>query len=88
VDQDYGFGFDSQAAMMRQDAGDVDPVSVAVLVGRAAGSGIGDETEGKAALTIVVDGAEADLVVAFVDEAVVDEFRGVEKVEAVHATAA
>jgi thioredoxin-like negative regulator of GroEL len=39
-------------------------------------------------LAVVVDRAEADLVVAFVDGAVVDEFRGVKEVEAVHATAA
>jgi hypothetical protein len=42
VDQNYGFGLDSEAAMMREDAGDMDPISIAVFVGRAAGRGIGD----------------------------------------------
>jgi hypothetical protein len=88
VDEDNGFGFDSQAAMMGKDAGDMNPVSVAVFVRGATGSGIGDEAEREAALAVVVDGAETDFVVAFVDGAIVDEFRGVEKVEAVHATAA
>src|SRR5580658_6502424 len=83
-----GFGLDAQPAMMGKDARDVDPVSVAILVGRAARSGIGDEAERKAALAVVVDGAKADLVVTFVDGSVVDEFGGVEQMEAVHATPA
>src|SRR5271165_321814 len=88
VDEDHGFGFDSQAAMMREDAGDMNPVAVAVFVGRAARSGIGDETKRETALAIVVNGAKADFVVAFVDWPVIDEFGGVEKVKAIHATAA
>jgi hypothetical protein len=88
VDQDYGFGFDSEAAMMGQYTGDMDPVSVAIFIRRAAGSGIGDKAERETALAIVVDGAEADFVIAFVNGAIVDEFRGMEQVEAVHATAA
>jgi hypothetical protein len=88
VNQHNGLGFDSKAAMMGQDAGDVNPVSIAVFVERAAGDGIGEETKGKAALSIVVDGAETDFVVTFVDRTVVDEFRGVQEVEAIHATAA
>jgi hypothetical protein len=74
--------------MMGKNAGDMNPVAVAVLVGRAAGGGIGDQAERKAALPVVVDGAETDLVIAFIDGALVNEFRGVEQVEAVHATAA
>ncbi len=66
----------------------MNPVSVTVLVRRAARSGIGDEAERQTALSIVVDGAETDFVVALVDRAVVDEFRGVEQVEAIHATPA
>jgi hypothetical protein len=88
VNQDNGFGFDSKAAMMGQDAGDVNPVSIAVFVRRAAGDGSGEKTKGKAALSIVVHGAETDFVVTFVDGTVVDEFRGVQEVEAIHATAA
>src|SRR5580692_872898 len=88
VHQNDGFGFDSQAAMGSKDAGDVDPVSVAVLVGRAARSRTGDEAEGKTALAVVVNGAKPDLVVTLVDGAVVDEFSGVEQMEAVHATPA
>jgi hypothetical protein len=74
--------------MMGQNARDVNPVSIAIFVGRAAGGGIGDEAERNAALAIVVDGAETDLVIAFVDGAVVYELRRVKEMEAVHATAA
>jgi hypothetical protein len=88
VHKDNGFGFDAKAAMVGKNAGDMNPVSVAVLVGRAAGSGIGDEAKRDTALAIVVDGAETDFVVAFVDRAVVDEFGGVEEMKAIHATAA
>ena len=88
VYEDDGFGFDAQAAMMRKDAGDVNPVSVTVFVRRASRRGIGDEAEGKTALAIVVDGVEANFIVAFVYWAVVDEFCGVEQMEAVHATPA
>jgi hypothetical protein len=88
VNQNYGFGFDPQAAMMGQDASNMNPVSIAIFVGRAAGGGTGGEAEREAALAIIVDGAETDLVIAFVDGAVVNEFRSVEQVEAVHATAA
>jgi len=85
VDEDDGFGFESKAAMMGQYAGDVNPVPIAVFVGRTAGGGKSSEAEGKTTLAIIVDGAETDFVVTFVDRAVVDEFRGVEKVKAVHA---
>jgi len=88
VDEHYGFGFDAKAAMVRKNAGDMNPVSVAILVGRAAGSGIGDEAERDTALAIIVDGTETDFVIAFVDRAVVDKFGGVEQVKAIHATAA
>jgi hypothetical protein len=88
VDEDNGFGFDSQAAMMGKDAGDMNPVSVAVFVRGATGSGIGDEAERETALAVVVDGAETDFVVTFVDGTVINEFGSVEQVEAVHATAA
>jgi hypothetical protein len=66
----------------------MDPVSVAVFVGRAARGWIGDKAERETALAIIVDGAETNFVIAFVDGAIVDEFRGMEQVEAVHATAA
>src|SRR5208282_2398985 len=88
VDQDDGFGFDAQAPMMGKDAGDVNPVSVAVLVGRAARDRIGDQAKGKTALAIIVDRAKANFIVTLVNGTVVDEFRGVEQMEAVHATPA
>lgn len=88
VDQDDGFGLDAQAAVMRKNAGDMNPVAIAVFVRRAARGGSGDEPERDTALAIVVNGAETDFVVAFVDGSVVNEFRGVEKMESIHATAA
>jgi hypothetical protein len=86
VDEDDGLGFDSQPAMMGQDVEEMDPVSAAVFVGRAARGGMGDEAEGNAALAIIMDGAETDFVITFVDGTVVDKFRRVHKVIAVHAT--
>jgi hypothetical protein len=74
--------------MMGQDARDMNPVSITILIRGAAGGGIGDEAERNAALAIIVDRAETDLVIAFVDGAVVYELRRVKEMEAVHATAA
>jgi hypothetical protein len=88
VNENNGLGFDPEAAVVWKNAGDVNPVSVAVFVGGAARGGGGDETKRNAALTVIVNGAETDLVVAFVDGAVIEEFGGVEKMEAIHATAA
>jgi len=88
VDEDYGFSFDAKAAMMGKNAGDMDPVSIAVFVGRAAGCGIGVEAERQATLAVVVDRAETDFVITFVDGAVVYKFGGVEEMKAIHATAA
>ena len=66
----------------------MDPVSVTILIRRTARRWIGDQAERQTTLSIVVDGPETDLVVAFVDWAVVNEFRGVQQVETVHATPA
>lgn len=88
MDEDDGFGLESEAAMVRKNAGDVNPIAVAIFVGRTAGRRERGEAKRKATLAIVVNGAEADFVVAFVDGSVVDEFGGVKEMEAVHATAA
>jgi hypothetical protein len=88
MDEDDGFGFESEAAMVRKNAGDMNPIAVAIFVGRTAGRRERGEAKRKAALAIVVDRAEADFVVAFVDGSVINEFGGVKEMEAVHATAA
>jgi hypothetical protein len=88
VNEDNGFSFEAQAAMVRENVGDVNPVAVAVFVRRDTRGGKSSEAEGKTALAIVVDGAEADFVVTFVDGSVVEEFGGVKEMVAVHAGAA
>jgi len=63
---------------MREDVAYVNPVAVAVFVARDARRGESGEAEGETALAVVVNGTEADFVVAFVDGAVVEKFGGVE----------
>jgi hypothetical protein len=86
VDQNHRFRFDLEAAMAGQVVEEVDPVSEAIFIRGTAGPRIGDKAKRNTALLIIVHGAETDLVIALIDGPVVDEFGGVHKVEAVHAT--
>ncbi len=88
MSQDDGFGFDAQAMVLRQNIELVNPVAEGVAIGGAAGFGIGGEAEGKAALAVVVHGAQPNFVVAFGDGAVVTKLGDVNEVVSIHATTA
>ena len=81
-------GFDLQMMMLRKNVELVNPVSEGVPVGRASRSGIGDQTERQAALSLVVHRAQANFVIAFRDGAIVREFRRMQQMISVHATTA
>jgi hypothetical protein len=86
MDQHHRLRFDLEAAMAGQVVEEVDPVSEAIFIRGTAGPRMGDKAKRNTALLIIVHGAETDLVIALIDGPVVDEFGGVHKVEAVHAT--
>lgn len=88
VSQHYRFRFDLQSAMFGKHIELMDPIAIGVPIGGAAGARGGGESKRQAALLFIVDRPQANLVVALGHGAVVEEFRGVNKPVAVHATTA
>src|SRR5882672_11044453 len=64
VRQDHGLRLDLQMVMFGKNVELMHPVSKRIAIGSPARNRIGEKTERQAALRLVVDGAQTDLVVA------------------------
>src|SRR5208282_2321553 len=88
VRQNHRLCFDRQGAMLSKDVELVSPISIRVEERGVARSGRRGQAEGDAALPVVLDGAQPNLVVAFGNRTVVVKFRDVHQMVPVHATTA
>jgi hypothetical protein len=86
--QNHRLRFDLQMMMFGKDVELVHPVTEGIAIRSAARGGICDQTEGEAALPVVLPRAQPDLVVTLGYSAVVLELCDVHESISVHSTTA